>query len=90
VRRYLHMIAVSASRDARIDTGHTPMRLVPLPLAGSGGRLVHINPDQVICLMDLGDRRTQIVTTGLSGETSISLITELEPDAVARKLAQPD
>jgi hypothetical protein len=66
------------------------MRLVPLPLAGSGGRLVHINPEQIVCLMDLGEKRTQIVTTGLSGETSISLIIELEPDAVARKLLQPN
>ena len=65
------------------------MRLVPFPLAGSGGRLVHVNPEQVVCLMDLGEKRTQIVTTGLSGETSISLIAELEPDAVARKLQQP-
>ena len=65
------------------------MRLVPLPLAGSGGRLVHINPEQVVCLMDLGERRTQIVTTGLSGETSITLIADLEPEAVARKLLQP-
>lgn len=66
------------------------MRFVPLPLAGSGGRLVHVNPEQVVCLMDLGERRTQIVTTGLSGETSISLIADLEPASVARKLLELD
>jgi hypothetical protein len=62
------------------------MRLVSFVMAGSGGRLVHINPEQVVCLMDLGENRTQIVTTGLSGETSMSLIAEVGPDAVAKKL----
>lgn len=66
------------------------MRLIAFPLAGSGGRLVHINPEQVVCLTDLGENRTQIVTTGLSGETSMSLIAELAASAVARKLREAE
>jgi hypothetical protein len=65
------------------------MRLIEMPMAGSGGRAVHVNPDQVVCLMDMGDRRTQIVTTGLSGETSMSLVVELPHDEVARRLTPP-
>ncbi|HEY0725774.1 MAG TPA: hypothetical protein VGD41_17595, partial [Pyrinomonadaceae bacterium] len=51
-------------------------KLVGLPLAGSGGRQVFVNPDQVVCLMDVGGSRTQIVTTGLSTESSITLTVE--------------
>jgi len=55
-------------------------------VAGSGGRPVYINPDQVVCVLDAGDGRTQVVTTGLSGEASISLIVDLGPEAVAAQL----
>jgi hypothetical protein len=64
------------------------MRLVSLTLAGSGGRLVHINPKQVVCVMDMGDGRSQLVTTGLSGETSISLLVDMSSDAVAKLLVE--
>jgi hypothetical protein len=66
------------------------LRLVPFPLAGSGGRLVYLNPGQVVCLMDLGENRTQVVTTGLSGETSMSLIIEMSPSAVSHRLLEVD
>ena len=49
------------------------VKLVGLPLAGSGGRQVFVNPEQVVCLMDVGASRTQLVTTGLSTESSITL-----------------
>lgn len=62
------------------------MRLVEFPTAGSGGRMVHINPEHVVCIMDMGDNRTQIVTTGLSGENSMSLVVEMRQDKVAHKL----
>ena len=62
------------------------MRLVEFPTAGSGGRKVHINPEQVVCLMDSGEGRTQIVTTGLSGETSMSIVVAAGLDDVAWKL----
>jgi hypothetical protein len=55
-------------------------------MAGSGGRRVHINPEQVVCLVDMGDERTQIVTTGLSGATSMSLIVETPVEEVSRTL----
>jgi hypothetical protein len=62
------------------------MRLVEFPTAGSGGRKVHINPEQVVCLIDSGDARTQVVTTGLSGENSMSLVVDMAMDDVAWKL----
>ncbi|HSV02941.1 MAG TPA: hypothetical protein VLI41_07010 [Phenylobacterium sp.] len=62
------------------------MKLIPMPLAGAGGRNVYVNPSQVVCLIDLGDRRTQLVTTGLQGESSISLLLELSPPEAARLL----
>jgi hypothetical protein len=62
------------------------LRLVSFPVAGGGGREVHINPEQVVCVMDAGAKRAQIVTTGLAGENSISLIVEFHPDAVVREL----
>jgi hypothetical protein len=58
-------------------------------MAGSGGRRVHINPDQVVCLVDMGDERTQIVTTGLSGASSMSLIVETPLEEVASTLQGP-
>jgi hypothetical protein len=62
------------------------VHLVGFPLAGGGGRQVHVNPEQVVCVMDVGERRTQIVTTGLSGETSMSLIVEATHPAVVKTL----
>ena len=62
------------------------VQLIGFRLAGGGGREVHVNPEQVVCIMDVGERRTQIVTTGLSGETSMSLIVEAAHAAVVRAL----
>ncbi|MDB5428490.1 MAG: hypothetical protein JWR43_2465 [Phenylobacterium sp.] len=61
------------------------MRLIAFRVAGGGGGVVHINPDQVVCLLEAGDGRTQVVTTGLTGETSMSLIVESDPADVAAK-----
>jgi hypothetical protein len=55
-------------------------------MAGGGGRRVHINPEQVVCLVDMGEDRTQVVTTGLSGATSMTLIVEGAHDEIARTL----
>jgi hypothetical protein len=65
------------------------LRLVSFPLAGSGGRAVHINPEQVVCVMEAGAGRAQIITTGLSGENSISLIVEGAPNHVVQQLHRP-
>jgi hypothetical protein len=62
------------------------MRMFSFLMAGSGGRRVHINPEQVVCLVDMGDERTQIVTTGLSGATSMSLIVETPVEEVSSTL----
>ncbi len=62
------------------------MQLIAFRVAGGGGRHVHVNPAQVVCLLEAGEGRTQIVTTGLSGESSISLVVEMTPDAVAEAL----
>jgi hypothetical protein len=62
------------------------MRLIAFKVAGSGGRPIYVNPEHVVCLMDGGGGRTQIVTTGLSGEHSISLVVDLETAAVAERL----
>ena len=62
------------------------MQLVAFQVAGSGGRQVHVNPDHVVCLIDTGEARTQIVTTGLSGEASISLIVDGKPATVVERL----
>ncbi len=62
------------------------MRMVAFPVAGGGGRQVHVNPAHVVCLMEAGETRTQIVTTGLSGEASISLIVETAVVEVAARL----
>ena len=37
--------------------------------------------------MDLGEERTQIVTTGLSGAASMSLVVEVKIHEVARRMA---
>jgi hypothetical protein len=62
------------------------MRLVTFNVAGGGGRVVHINPAQVVCLLESGAGRTQVVTTGLTGESSMSLIVDGDPAEVSRRL----
>lgn len=62
------------------------MQFVALPVAGAGGREVLVNPEQVVCLMDAGDNRTQIVTTGLSSDASISVIVALGMREVGLRL----
>lgn len=62
------------------------LRLVSFPVAGGGGREVMVNPEQIVCVLDVGGERAQIVTTGLSGETSMSLIVERPAELVARDL----
>lgn len=62
------------------------MQLIAFKVAGSGGRSIYVNPEHVVCLMDDGGARTQIVTTGLSGEHSISLVVDLDTAAVAERL----
>jgi hypothetical protein len=64
------------------------LELVGFPLAGGGGREVHVNPEQVVCVMDLGGDRSQIVTTGLATEGSISLIVARGLETVLRELAR--
>jgi hypothetical protein len=62
------------------------VQLIPFPVAGSGGRKVFVNPEQVVCIIDSGDNRAQIVTTGLQGQASMSLVVEMNPALVAEKL----
>lgn len=71
---------------ALVRHGTKNMRLVELPEAGD--RLLFVNPEQVVCLIDAGKNRTQIVTTGLSGSASISLIAALTLREVAQRLAE--
>lgn len=63
------------------------VQLIGFRLAGGGGREVHVNPEHVVCVLDAGERRAQIVTTGLSNETSMSLIVEGTHSAVIDALA---
>lgn len=63
------------------------MRLVPLKMSGGGGRLVHVNPEHVVCLIEAGDGRTQVVTTGLQGVSAMSLTVDETPQSVSEKLA---
>ncbi len=62
------------------------MRMYSFLMAGGGGRRVHVNPEQVVCLVDMGEERTQVVTTGLSGAASMTLIVEGPVEEVARAL----
>ena len=55
-------------------------------MAGAGGRPVIVNADHVVCIVDVGEKRSQVVTTGLSGEASISLLVELPAAEVANRL----
>ena len=63
------------------------MRLVVLPEVGD--RVLYINPEQVVCLIDSGKNRTQVVTTGLSGESSMSLIVAMPVEDTAKALLNP-
>jgi len=62
------------------------MSLIPFRLAGSGGEEAYVNPDMVVCLMQAGLQRTQVVTAGLAGETSISIVVAMELHDVAARL----
>ena len=62
------------------------MHLISLPVAGSGGRKVYVNPEQVVCVVDMGENRAQIVTTGLSGEASMTILVALAPEAVMKEM----
>ena len=62
------------------------MHLLEFRVAGGGGRAVFINPDQVVCVLESGSGRTQVVTTGLTGEGSMSLIVDGDPDETAQRL----
>lgn len=62
------------------------MQFVALPVAGAAGREVLVNPEQVVCIMDAGPNRTQIVTTGLSTESSISIVVALGLREVGSRL----
>jgi hypothetical protein len=63
-------------------------RLIELPEVGD--RILYLNPEQVVCLIEAGRGRTQIVTTGLSGESSMSLIVSLDLKETARRLMASD
>ena len=65
------------------------VQMIGFRLAGGGGREVHVNPEHVVCVLDVGDRRAQIVTTGLSNEASMSLIVEASHAAVIQALQGP-
>jgi hypothetical protein len=62
------------------------MQFVALPVAGAGGREVLVNPEQVVCILEAGENRTQIVTTGLSTESSISIVVALSVREVGHRL----
>jgi len=63
-------------------------RLIELPEVGD--RTLFLNPEQVVCLIEAGRHRTQIVTTGLSDESSMSLIVSLDLKETARRLTEFD
>jgi hypothetical protein len=62
------------------------MSLISFRLAGSGGEDAYVNPNLVVCLMQAGQNRTQVVTAGLAGETSISIVVAMELHDVAARL----
>ena len=57
-------------------------------MAGGGGREVNVNPEHVVCVLDVGENRTQIVTTGLSNAASMSLVVEAKYAAVVSALIE--
>jgi hypothetical protein len=62
------------------------MSLISFRLAGSGGEDAYVNPSMVVCLMHAGQGRTQVVTAGLAGETSISIVVAMQLHDVAARL----
>lgn len=66
------------------------MCLVSFRLAGSGGEDAYVNPDMVVCLMQAGHGRTQVVTAGLTGESSITIVVALDLHETAARLNRPD
>jgi hypothetical protein len=60
--------------------------LVRFRLAGTGGEDAYINPAMVVCLMQAGQGRTQVVTAGLGTESSISLVVEMDLEETANRL----
>lgn len=62
------------------------MALIPFRLAGSGGDDAYVNPSMVVCLMQAGPNRTQVVTAGLAGETSISIVVACDMHEAAARL----
>jgi hypothetical protein len=66
------------------------MSLVQFRLAGSGGEDAYVNPAMVVCLMQAGRERTQVVTAGLAGETSISIVVDMDLHDVAAQLNSPE
>ena len=66
------------------------MLLIPFRLAGSGGENAYVNPAMVVCLMQAGRDRTQVVTAGLAGETAISIVVDMELHDVAARLNGPE
>jgi len=64
------------------------MSLIPFRLAGGGGEETYVNPAMVVCLMHAGKNRTQVVTTGLAGEASISIVVAMELHEAAERLGR--
>ena len=63
------------------------VQLIGFRMAGGGGREVNVNPEHIVCVLDVGENRTQIVTTGLSNAASMSLVVEAPYAAVVQRLA---
>ncbi len=59
------------------------MSLVRFRLSGGGGEHAFVNPSMVVCLMQAGPERTQVVTVGLATEASITLIVAMAIEEVA-------
>jgi hypothetical protein len=66
------------------------MPLISFRLAGSGGEDAYVNPGMVVCLMQAGKERTQVVTAGLAGESSISIVVAMGLHDVAARLNKAD
>jgi len=64
------------------------VQLIGFRMAGGGGREVNVNPEHVVCVLDVGENRTQIVTTGLSNAASMSLVVEASYAAVLQRLRE--
>ncbi len=62
------------------------MSLIAFRLASTGGEEAYVNPAMVVCLMQAGHGRTQVVTAGLAGEAAISIVVAMELHEAARRL----